>query len=146
MNINYLSDDEIHEIEVAIYNDDNKALLKAIPKSVMDESEKIIQANFKELTVQGIEFKQIRDTPYIITQDGVLYHIKSKKQKSIAFYPNDFGAQIGKHVYVKFSDLFKEFGWRFSKEKILKHYKENNLRMFVHMNYKEHFKKTMLFI
>lgn len=131
----YLTNEEIHNLEVAIYNDDNEAFYKALPK-VMDEDD--IQEDFKEFLAieEGVEYKQIPETLYVITSKGLVFHTRHKRPVRPAFSRNDFTLNLhGKSFLV--SKIFKDFGWEFNHGEIVKFYKERGYDLHIPKLYKQ---------
>jgi len=62
----YLTDKQLYDIQCAIYNDDNKALLEALPQTVGDTFE----GEIFETVTKDKRWTIIGGTEYILTEDG----------------------------------------------------------------------------
>lgn len=116
----YLTQSEIHEIECAIYNDDNKTLFESLPQS---QIETVSQETIKELA-EGQPYTFIPDTMLILRKDGRLLNIKYVRPVKPQFTPKNLIVAIrGKQL--KYSEVYEKEGWPFDNLEIVKRYKEN---------------------
>ena len=129
---NYISDEEIFNMEVSIYNDDNDSLYKAFSETLDEHFEGEV---FKKLT-KGKKWGFIEDTEYIITEDGLVFHSRHQRVIKIIFTNNRLHTtQRGKSYF--FEDIFAQKGWDYDYYKIIKFYKDNGYEMYVNKRYKE---------
>lgn len=118
----YLSEQEIYEIEVAIYNDDHKALHKIVSKGDSDDD---YEANIKEL-VKDQEYILIPETTVLLRKDGRLINYKYLRSIKSVWTPNEFMFNPMPRRMYKFSEVYKENGWKFDHREITLNYKNNN--------------------
>lgn len=131
----YLSDEEIYNLEVSIYNDDNESLYKALPSiNSKDDTE---TPAFKFVT-KGKRWTFIEDTGYIVTEDGLVYHSRHLRRIKIVFSPVNLYVIIRRKSYY-LEDIFLQQGWDFNLIDIVKMYKSKNYEMYVNKRYKEIF-------
>ena len=140
----YLSDDEIYNLEVAIYNDDvttfTNLLSKTLPYSSQKENAKL-EANAKSL-VGDQEYEYIGDTHYIITQRGEVYNVKHLRVKGVQFLPHDFVVNMHQKAY-KISEIMEDVGYTFDYNTILKHYTDRGYKVYVTKSYKEKYEQAI---
>jgi len=132
----YLTDQEIYEIECAIYNDDDKALLQALPEGIEDFN---TGGAVKELA-EGQEYYIVPQTNLMIRQDGRIYNVKHVRTIKPLWTPKDIILNAnGKQI--RYSTIYKSQGWKFKQEDICKTYADKNWGISVTHGYKETFDK-----
>jgi len=140
----YLTENEIHNLEVAIYNDDHKtfvSLLSKINQNSDQREDKQLEANAKKLA-KGQKYEYIKDTHYIITQRGIVYNARHNRRIRLTFIPNNFLLHIHKNSY-KIDELMQEVGFTFDFEDTLKCHLENNFDLIVNPLYKEKYQQAI---
>ena len=132
--INYISDEDIFNMEVSIYNDDNDSLYKAFPQTLDEHFKGEV---FKKLT-KGKRWGFIADTEYIITEDGLVFHSRYQRVIKIIFTGQRLHTtQRGVPYYL--DEIFTEKGWDYDYHKIIRFYKDNGYEMYVNKRYRELF-------
>ena len=135
----YLTDDEIYNIEVAIYNDDVKAL-HALTSEVL-ESDTIDQEVVKELT-KGLQYIHIEQDPrYLLTIDGQILSTKTVKRMKPIVSANTLFFYIASNKKIDVRKEFEKQGWEFDYDEVLKNYKRNKYGVQVHPNYRHNFER-----
>lgn len=119
-----------YEIECAIYNDDNKTLFKSLPQGVEDHNNEHV---IKDLA-KGQEYHIIPQTNVMLRQDGRLFNLKFIRGLKPMWTPHDILANLsGKQI--RFSDMFKQNGWKFNHKAITKNYVDNDWGISVSKTY-----------
>ena len=135
----YLTNEEIFNIQVAIYNDDVKSL-HALTSEVL-ESDTIDEEVVKELT-QGLQYIHIEQDPrYLLTKDGQILSTKSVKRMKPIVSASTLFFYISGNKKIDVRQEFEKQGWEFDYTKILKHYKKSNFQVQVHPNYRHNFER-----
>ena len=123
MKSGYLTDSEIDEATIAIYNDAIPAIYEDI-SDIMEElhNPKIVKELFED---KGIEYLRIPEAEeYIITRQGRVFNSKTVKYVK----PVITGSGVFMNIRGKrqvFEQVFENHGWTFDYEDIVKNYKDN---------------------
>lgn len=129
-----LSDKEIHEMEVAIYNDDNKTLFSLLPETVGKDS---FQEEVKELIGEARWAPLKPGSAYIVSENGDVFHSKHKRPIKLNFSPIKMAVLIqGK--YTDLIDVFVREGWDYDHKKVTDYLYKNG-RLFIPRHYKHLF-------
>lgn len=134
-----LSEDEIYELEVAIYNDDNKALFKSLPQGVEDFND---QGMVKELA-QGQEYYMVPQSNIMVRKDGRLFNVKFIRVIKPIWTPVELTVNISGKT-VKFSEIYKSQGWKFDQKEIAERYAKNKWGVTVNRAYRDLYKELYL--
>lgn len=130
-----LTEQELYDIEVAIYNDDNKALFKSLPEGIEDANDKGI---VKELA-KGQQYYIIPQSNIMLRQDGRLFNVKFIRAIKPMWTPNEFLVNIqGRQI--RYSDIYSQQGWDFNHKKISRLYYNERWGISVTKAYKETFR------
>ena len=132
----YLSEQELYEIECAIFNDDNKALFKSLPEGIEDKNNGDV---VKELA-KGKEYYILPETNIMLRQDGALYNVRFVRQLKPLWTPHDLIIN-GKGKQIRYTDIYKKKGWEFNHEEIVRRFIEHNWQMSVTYGYMEKWKE-----
>jgi len=128
----YLTDKQLYDIQCAIYNDDNKALLEALPQTVGDTFE----GEIFETVTKDKRWTFIGDTEYILTEDGLVFHSRFQRIIKIIFSPHRLYTTIkGTSYYL--DEIFEEKGWPYDYNTILNFYKDKGYGMYVNKRYRK---------
>ena len=122
MSKGYLSEQELYEIECAIFNDDRKTLYKVISEDIEDED---YEPSIKEL-VKDQEYFLIPDTTVLLRQDGRLLNYKYIRCLRPLWTPLEFIFNPKPGASYKYSEIYKDMGWEFDHRKLTLDYKNNN--------------------
>lgn len=133
----YLSENEIYEIECAIYNDDHKALHEIVSQGDFDED---YEDNIKELA-KGQEYVMLPDTTIILRKDGRLINYKTLRGLRAVWTPNEFIFNPKPGLSFKFSEVYKEQGWKFNHRELTLRYKDNNWDLTTGRLYRDTYEK-----
>lgn len=133
MSKNYITDYEIDAITSAIYNDDNKTLFKNLPKGVEDviERQDVIDLS------QGQEYYIVPETTLMIRKDGRVINVKHKRPIKALWLMSDICVNVSQKQ-IKFSEVYKQQGWKFDHKEISERYRDNNWQFTVSKLYKQH--------
>lgn len=127
----YITDEEIDAITSAIYNDDNKTLFKNLPQGIEGSIER---QNVIDLA-QGQEYYIIPETTMMVRKDGRVLNVKYIRAIKPVWSPREIIVNIDRVVY-KFSEIYKQQGWKFNHEDITKTYAKNKWGMTASRSYK----------
>ena len=140
----YLTDDEIYNLEVAIYNDDVTTFTNLLSKTNSYSShkeDKKLEENAKSL-VGDQEYEYIGDSHYIVTQRGEIYNVKHLRRKGVQYMPHDFVVNMHQKAY-KLSTIMEDAGFTFDYDTILKHYTDSKYKVYVTKMYKEKYNQAI---
>jgi len=117
----YLTQKEIYDIEVAIYNDMLETLYKDVPKTFQDG---LSQETIKELVGEEEYIHIPEQEEFVLTKSGRVFNIETVKE----IRPHFTGRNI--RIYLKkrkreYPDLFKAAGWEYNTENILRLFRKN---------------------
>lgn len=133
----YLTEKQLYDIQCAIYNDDNKALLKALPEVVDDK----IEGEVFQFLTKDCNWAFIKDTEYIITENGIVFHSRHQRILKIVFSAINLTVNIKGRSY-NIKDIFQDNGWTYNRVKIIQYYRDNNYELHVPKLYKELYAST----
>lgn len=139
MNNGYLSEQQEYEIECAIYNDDNKALYKALPEGIEDNAYGEV---IKELA-KGKRYHIVSDTDIMLVEDGSLFNAKFIRRLKPLWTPHDMLINANRRQ-VRYTDIFKQEGWTFNHREIVERYVRNNWPISITYGYQEKYKELYL--
>jgi len=129
----FLTQKEIHEMEVAIYNDDNKTLLSLLPETVGKNS---FQEQIKELIGEVQWTYLLEGQEYIVSQKGDVFHSRYKRLIKLNYSPLKVSVSL-RGLYYNLKDVFDREGWKYDHKKISDYlYKHNRLfipRHYIHL-------------
>lgn len=131
--------EELYEIECAIFNDDNETLFKALPEGVEDHNDGQV---VKELA-EGKEYYIVPQTNIMLRQDGKLMNVKFIRPLKPLWTPHDILIN-GKGKQIRYTDIYKDKGWKFDHEEIVRRFIEHNWNMSVSYGYMEKWKELYL--
>jgi hypothetical protein len=123
MKSGYLTESEIDEATIAIYNDAIPAIYEDIPNTMEElHNPKVVKELFED---KGIEYLRIPENEeYLITKQGRVFN-----SKGIRFVkPVITGSTMFIHIRGKrrvFEELFENHGWTFDIEEVVNNYKNN---------------------
>lgn len=138
----YITDEEIHEIECAIYNNLPSPLLQDVSEVYSDTDKEWIKTILKE----DEKYNHIPDwDSYIITDLGRFVNVKHRRQLKPTFTSNTVIAQLGDRRN-HYSQLFEEFGWEYDLKEILAMYKKEGWPFQVANTYRKKFKEKFGFL
>lgn len=126
-----LSEKQLHEIEVAIYNDDNEALYKTLPNF---NDTVFNQEVIKEL-VEKQPYYIIPESTILLRKDGLIINFKTLRTIKPQFTPRDIILNI-KSKMIRMSDIFIINNWPWDREQVLRRYKSNNWKIGVQPNFR----------
>ena len=127
---------ELHEIECAIFNDDNKTLFEALPEGIEDHNDGDI---VKELA-EGKEYYILPETNIMLRQDGKLMNVKYTRQLKPLWTPHELLIN-GKGKQHRYSSIFKDKGWEFDHEEIVRRFIKRQWELSITYGYKEKYKE-----
>lgn len=130
----YVSEKEIFDIECAIYNDDNKALFKSLPKGVEDDN----KTNIIEDLAKSQRYYVIPSTNIMLREDGRLFNLKFIRPLKPLWTPHDIIINAnGKQI--RYSTIYEQEAWEFDHLQIVTRYIVNNWGISVTHGYHETF-------
>lgn len=132
----YLTDKELYDIEVAIYNDNNEALYKALPEGIEDENEEGI---VKELA-QGLEYYILPETHLMLRQDGRLLNARFIRPVKPLWTPHDYIVNDNRGT-MRYTTIYDKMGWKFNHREIAERFIKNKWPMSITTGYKEKYKE-----
>ena len=127
---NYLSDDEIFEIECALYNNVPTPLDKWIPEPFEEDTW------LEDQLLEGEEVVEASQENYVWTTYGRAFNIKYKRMLKGTILPRDF-VMVFREDRLKVSALFKENGFEFNYNEILNRYKKYKWPLIVPNSYRK---------
>ena len=137
---NYITDDEIFEIECAIYNNIESPLLKDVSEVYNDTDKEwlktILEKDEKYNYIPGWD-------SYIITNIGRFVNVKHRRQLKPTFTSNTVIAQLGDRRN-HYSNLYEEFGWEYSFIDILDMYHRQGWPYQIANTYREKFNEMLV--
>ena len=129
-----LSEEEIHQMEVAIYNDDTETLLSLLPDTVGENS---FQEQIKELIGEAEWTYVLPASEYIISSKGDVFHSRHKRLIKLQYSPVKMALGIrGKYYNIK--DIFEREGWEYNHKEVTDYLYKNG-RLFIPRLYKHLF-------
>ena len=136
---NYITDDEIYEIERAIYNDLPSPLFQDVSEVYSDTDKEwlktILEKDEKYDYIPGWD-------SYIITNIGRFVNVKHRRQLKPTFTSNTVIAQLGDRRN-HYSALYEEFGWEYDFEEILTNYYKEGWPFQIANTYREKFREML---
>lgn len=127
---NYLSDDEIFEIECALYNNVPTPLDKWIPEPLEEDTWLEDQLLEGEVAIESSQDN------YVWTNFGRSFNIKYKRMLKGTILPKDF-IMVFREDRLKTSELFKENGFEFNYKEILDRYKKYKWPLIIPNSYRK---------
>lgn len=132
----FLTEQELYEIECAIYNDDNKTLFKSLPEGIEDANDESL---IKELA-KGQEYYIIPQSNLMLRQDGALFNVKYIRQLKPLWTPHDLIINSNRKQ-IRFTDIYKEKGWKFNHSDIVERYVDKQWPISITTGYLEKYKE-----
>lgn len=131
-----LTEDELYDIECAIYNDNNEALFKSLPQGPEDFNDGGV---VKELA-EGQEYAIVPQSNIMVRKDGRLFNAKFIRTVMPMWTPNDILAIInGKQI--RYSEIYKSRGWKFDQKEITQNYVNKKWKISVPKGYRKMYKE-----
>ena len=116
----YISDEEVYTITVAIYNDDTSSLFKDISKDTEDGVDRQILDGI----TQGQKYYIVPQTDIVLREDGRLFNCRFIRPLKPLWTPHDILINArGKQI--RYSEVYKSQDWEFDQKEISKRYQEN---------------------
>ena len=127
---NYLSDDEIFEIQCALYNNVPTPLDKWVPEPVEEDTW------LEDQLLEGEIIVESEEDNYVWTNYGRSFNIKFKRMLKGTVLPNDF-VFVWRQSRIKTSDMFKQKGFKYDYNEILDRYKKEKWPLIVPSSYRK---------